>query len=118
MFLKTKVAIKEFPYSIKNKVHFADTLSRRTYFWDTAVPCGSENSHNAVQLNPNEDKYYLFTPYTVQYVSASFLKLKSVFELCPFLLKILEIVVYVCGDVYLIVNIYLWIEDQYSGFEQ
>ena len=47
----------------KNKVHFVDTLSRRTYFWDTAVPCGSENSHNVVQLNPDEDKYYLLTPY-------------------------------------------------------
>ena len=38
-------------------------LSRRTYFWDTAVPCGSENSHNVVQLNPDEDKNYLLTPY-------------------------------------------------------
>ena len=47
----------------KIKVHFVDTLSRRTYFWDTAVPCGSENSHNVVQLNPDEDKYYLLTPY-------------------------------------------------------
>ena len=26
-------------------------------------PCGSENSHNVVQLNPDEDKYYLLTPY-------------------------------------------------------
>ena len=25
--------------------------------------CGSKNSHNVVQLNPDEDKYYLFTPY-------------------------------------------------------
>ena len=40
-----------------------DTLSRRTYFWDTAVPYGSENSHNVVQLNPDEDKYFLLTPY-------------------------------------------------------
>ena len=30
---------------------------------DTALPCGSENSHNVVQLNPDEDKYYLLTPY-------------------------------------------------------
>ena len=30
---------------------------------DTAVPCGSENSHKVVQLNPDEDKYYLLTPY-------------------------------------------------------
>ena len=33
------------------------------FFWDTAVPCGSENSHNVVQVNPDEDKYYLLTPY-------------------------------------------------------
>ena len=51
------------PIFCKNKVHFVDTLSRRTYFWDSAVPCGSENSHNVVQLNPDEDKYYLLTPY-------------------------------------------------------
>ena len=37
--------------------------TRRTYFWDTAVPCGSENSHNVVQLNPDVEKYYLITPY-------------------------------------------------------
>ena len=63
MYSKTKDAIRESPIFYKNKVHFADTLSRRTYFWDTAVPCGSENSHNVVQLNPDEDKYYLLTPY-------------------------------------------------------
>ena len=61
--MKTNIVIKESLYSIKNKVHFVDTLSRRTYFWDTAVPCGSENSHNVVQLNPDENKYYLLTPY-------------------------------------------------------
>ena len=33
------------------------------YHVDTVVPCGSENSHNVVQLNPGEDKYYLLTPY-------------------------------------------------------
>ena len=54
---------KRIPMFYKNKVVFVDTLSRRTYFWDTAVPCGSENSHNVVQLNPDEDKYYLLTPY-------------------------------------------------------
>ena len=47
----------------KNKVHFVDTLSRSTYFWDLAVPCGSENSHNVVQLNPDKHKYYLLKPY-------------------------------------------------------
>ena len=62
MFLKIKDALKESQYSTK-KVHFVDTLSRRTNFWDTAVPCGSENSHNVVQLNPDEIEYYLLTPY-------------------------------------------------------
>ena len=62
MFLKTNVVTKESQYSIK-KSHFVDTLSGRTYFWDTAIPCGSENSHNVVQLNPDEKKHYLLTPY-------------------------------------------------------
>ena len=50
----------------KIKVHFVDTLSRRTYFWDTAVPWGSYNgsySHKVVQSNPDEEKYYLVSPY-------------------------------------------------------
>ena len=58
-----KRCYKRIPIFYKNKVHFVDTLSRRTNFLDTAVPCGSENSHNVVQLNPDEDKYYLLTPY-------------------------------------------------------
>ena len=60
---ENKRCYKRIPIFYKNKVYFVDTLSRRTYFWDTAVPCGSENSHNVVQLNPDEDKYYLLTPY-------------------------------------------------------
>ena len=60
MFLKTNVVIKE--SLIFYKVHFVDTLSRPTYFWNTAVPCESETSHNVVQLNPDEDKNYLLTP--------------------------------------------------------
>ena len=58
-----KRCYKRIPIFYKNKVHFVDTLSRRKYFWATAVPCGSENSHNVVQLNPDEDKYYLLSPY-------------------------------------------------------
>ena len=58
-----KRCYKRIPIFYKNKVYFVDTLSRRTYFWDIAVPCGSENSHNNVQLNPDEDKYYLITLY-------------------------------------------------------
>ena len=54
---------KRIPIYYKNKVHFDDTLRRRIYFWDTAVPCGSKNRHNIVQLNPDKDKYYLLTPY-------------------------------------------------------
>ena len=44
-----KRCYKRIPIFYKNKVYFVDTLSRRTYFWDTAVPCGSESSHNVVQ---------------------------------------------------------------------
>ena len=58
-----KRCYKRIPYFYKNKVYFVDTLSRGTYFWGTAVPCESENSHNVVELNPDEDKYYLLTPY-------------------------------------------------------
>ena len=58
-----KRCYKRIPIIYKNEVHFVDTLSRRTYFWETAVPCGSEKSHNVVQLNPDEDKHYLLTAY-------------------------------------------------------
>ena len=58
-----KRCYKKIPIFYKNKVHFVDTLSRRTHFWDTAVSCGSEISHNIVPLNPDEGKYYLLTPY-------------------------------------------------------
>ena len=49
-------------------MHFVDTLSRRICFWDTAVPCISKTckstcSNKVGQLNPDEDKYYLLTPY-------------------------------------------------------
>ena len=54
---------KRIPIFYKNKVHFVDTLSPRTYFCDTSVPSGSKNSHNVVQTKPDEDKYYLLTPY-------------------------------------------------------
>ena len=55
--------VERIPIFYKNKEHFVDTLSPRICFWDTSVPSGSENSHNVVQINPDEDKYYLFTPY-------------------------------------------------------
>ena len=58
-----KRCYRRIPIFYKNKVHFVDTLSRRTCFWDTAVPCGSKNCHNVLQLNPDEVKYYLLTPY-------------------------------------------------------
>ena len=57
-----KRCYERIPIFYKSKVHFVDTRSQRVYF-DTAVPCRSENSHNIVQLNPDEDKYYLLTPY-------------------------------------------------------
>ena len=63
MFLKTKNVIKDTQYSTKIKCILSMELSRRTFFWNAAVPCGSENRYNVVQLNPHEDKYYLLTPY-------------------------------------------------------
>ena len=44
-------------------MYFVDTLSRRRYFWDTAVPCGSRNGQNVEQSNPSKDKNYLLTPF-------------------------------------------------------
>ena len=55
--------LQRIPIFYKNKLHFVDKLSKRTNFWETAGPCGSKNSHNVVQLNPDENKYYLLTPY-------------------------------------------------------
>ena len=36
-----KRCYKRIPIFYKNKVYFVDTLSKRTYFWDTALPCRS-----------------------------------------------------------------------------
>ena len=63
MFLKTNVVIKESPYSIKIKYNLSTHFQDEHIFWDTSVQCGSENSHKVVQLKPDEDKYYLLTPY-------------------------------------------------------
>ena len=62
-FLKIKDAIKESLSFIKIKYILLTHSQDEHIFGDTAVPCGSENSLNVVQLNPDEDKYYLFTPY-------------------------------------------------------
>ena len=62
MYLKTKDVTKESPYSTKRK-YISLTHFLETNFWDTTVPWGSENGHNNVQLNPDQDKYYLLTPY-------------------------------------------------------
>ena len=51
-----KRCYKRIPMFYKNKVYFVDTISGSNFFCDTAVPCGSENSRNVVQLNPDEDK--------------------------------------------------------------
>ena len=50
-------------YSIKIKFILSIDFQDEHFFWDTAVPCGSENSHNVVKLNPDEEKYYLLTPH-------------------------------------------------------
>ena len=64
-----KICCKRIPIFYKNNVHFVVKLSRITYFWDTAVTCGSENSQNEVQLNPDENKYCLLTPYSTLMLS-------------------------------------------------
>ena len=58
-----KICYKRVPIIYKIEVQLVDTLSRRTYFWNTAVPGGSENSHKIVQLNPDEVKDYPLIPY-------------------------------------------------------
>ena len=47
--IEDKRCYKKIPVLYNNIVHSVDTLSRRTYFWDTVVPCGSENSHTVVK---------------------------------------------------------------------
>ena len=61
-FLKINDVIEESQYSTKIGTFYFYTLTKK-FFWDTAAPCGSENIHNVVQLNPDEDKHYLLTPY-------------------------------------------------------
>ena len=80
---------KRIPIFYKNKVDFVDTLSRRTNSWDTAVPCGSKNSHIVVQLKPDEDKYYLLTPYPTLMQS-----LKNFHPKASELLLVIQILIY------------------------
>ena len=65
MFLKINDVTKESQFSTKIKYILLISFQEELIFdfWDTAVPCASDNSHNVVQLNPDEDKYYLLTPY-------------------------------------------------------
>ena len=48
IFLKIRDATHLYLYSVKTKYYL----------------CVSERRHKVVQLNPNEDKYYLLTPFT------------------------------------------------------
>ena len=57
-----KRCYKRIPIFYKNQVHTIYFF----YFQEEhifGIPCGSESCHNVVQLNPDEDKYYLLTPY-------------------------------------------------------
>ena len=56
MFLKIKDAMKESQYSIKTKYILLIHFPEEPFFWVTAVPRGSVNSHNVKQLIPAEDK--------------------------------------------------------------
>ena len=83
MFLKTKDVIKESQDSIKTKYILL------IHSPEVAVPCRLENSHNVVQLNPDDDKYYLLTPYPTLMQP-----LKKVFtQKCP-LLPAIQISIY------------------------
>ena len=59
MYSKTKDATKEDLCSIKNYILKIQITTNNVF---GSVPCGSENSQSVVQLNPNEDKYYLLHP--------------------------------------------------------
>ena len=59
-----KRCYERIPMFYKNTVHFVDKLSSRTNFWDTAVPCGSDNSHNVVEQNPEKIKT-IISPHTL-----------------------------------------------------
>ena len=48
--LEDKLCFQRIPMCYKNEVEFLDTISRRTSFRDTVVPCRSKCSHNVVQL--------------------------------------------------------------------
>ena len=62
-FVKIDDVIKESQYSTKIEYILIIHFQEEPFFSDTAVTCGSEKSHIVVQLNPDEDKYYLLTPY-------------------------------------------------------
>ena len=64
MFLKIKKAIKESQYSIKKKyILWKDFPEELIFGIQQSHVDGSENSHNLIQLNPDEDKFYLLTPF-------------------------------------------------------
>ena len=54
-----KPEYKRLPTFYKNKFFFVNSFCRRTNFCDKAVPCRSENSHNVLQPNLDEDNYHL-----------------------------------------------------------
>ena len=63
MFLKIKDALKESEYSVKLKyiwlIHFPEVL----IFGIQQSHADEKTALNVVQLNPDENNYYLLTPY-------------------------------------------------------
>ena len=63
MFLKINAAIKEFLYFIKLRYILLTHFHDEHIFGMPQSHVDQNNSHNVVQLNPYEDKYYLLNPY-------------------------------------------------------
>ena len=61
--LKIKDATKESPFSTKIKYILLTHFHKELIFGKQQSHVNQKNSHNVVQLNPVEDKYYLLTPY-------------------------------------------------------
>ena len=64
-----KRCYKRIPIFYNNKVPFVDTLSRRTYFWDTAVPCGSKKQPQRQTIKPRRRK--ILPTYTIPNINAT-----------------------------------------------
>ena len=63
-FLRSKDVTK-IPYNLFKKIDVLDTLSLRTFVWDTAISCGSGNSHIVVNLKNSNEMIITFVFHTL-----------------------------------------------------